>query len=93
LFRKPDWIPRRVYDDGSKTYIQLDDRILHSESPVLFNKRNEVINYRVNKNLIIIDELIEKVTLKINKDKVSIYKKKYKGVPMEQDEEILTGGE
>jgi type IV secretion system protein VirB9 len=88
IFSKPNWIPQRVYDDGSKTYIQLDDRILHSESPVLFNKRNEVINYRVNKNLIIIDELIEKVTLRINKDKVTIYKKKYNGVSPEEEEEI-----
>jgi type IV secretion system protein VirB9 len=78
LFRKPLWLPQRVYDDGSKTYIQLDERMLHAESPVLFNHRNERVNYRVSKNLIIIDELIEKVTLRRGKERVTIVKKNYR---------------
>lgn len=78
IFHKPLWLPKRVYDDGRKTYIQLDERVLHSESPVLFNKSNRRINYRVDKNLIIIDELIEKVTLRLGKEKVVIVKKTYK---------------
>jgi type IV secretion system protein VirB9 len=57
LFKKPVWIPRRVYDDGRKTCIELDEKMLHMESPVIFNKRNERVNYRVKKNLVIIDEL------------------------------------
>lgn len=78
IFKKPLWLPKRVYDDGRKTYIQLDERVLHSESPVLFNKNNSRINYRVDKNLIVIDELIEKLTLKRGKEKVVIVKKTYK---------------
>ena len=78
LFKKPIWLPKRVYDDGRKTYIQLDEKVLHSESPVLFNKNNDRINYRVDKTLIIIDELIEKVTLKLGNQKVVITKKNYK---------------
>ena len=81
VFRKPLWLPKRVYDDGRRTYIQLDERVLHSESPVLFDKRNERINYRVQKNLIIIDELIEKVTLRRSNEKVTIRKKNYKEEP------------
>jgi type IV secretion system protein VirB9 len=77
LFKKPLWLPQRVYDDGAKTYIQLDERILHSESPVMFNDRNERINYRVNKNLIVIDELIEKITFRRGREKVTITKKNY----------------
>lgn len=78
IFKKPLWLPKRVYDDGRKTYIQLDERVLHSESPVLFNKNNSRINYRVDKNLIVIDELIEKLTLKRGREKVVIVKKTYK---------------
>jgi type IV secretion system protein VirB9 len=78
LFKKPLWLPQRVYDDGAKTYIQLDERMLHAESPVMFNHRNERINYRVNKNLIVIDELIEKVTLRRGREKVTIIKKNYR---------------
>lgn len=77
IFRKPLWLPRRVYDDGRRTYIQMDDKVLHTQSPVLFNQRNERINYRVEKNLIVIDELVEKVTLRRGKEKVTIRKKNY----------------
>jgi type IV secretion system protein VirB9 len=86
IFKKPLWLPQRVYDDGAKTYIQMDERMLHSVSPVLFNHRNERINYRVLKNLIIIDELIEKVTLRRGKQKVTV-KKKYYQPPKEIKEE------
>lgn len=77
IFRKPLWLPHRVYDDGRRTYIQMDDKVLHTQTPVLFNQRNERINYRVEKNLIIIDELVEKVTLRRGKEKVTIRKKNY----------------
>jgi type IV secretion system protein VirB9 len=85
IFRKPAWLPVRVYDDGRKTYIQLNERVLHTESPVLFNRRNERINYRVHKNLIIIDELIEKVTLRRGNEKVTVYKKRYARQQEEQE--------
>jgi type IV secretion system protein VirB9 len=78
LFKKPVWIPLRVYDDGRKTYIELDEKMLHTESPVIFNHRNERINYRVKKNLVIIDELIEKITVRRGKEKITITKKKYR---------------
>ena len=81
--------PKRVYDDGRRTYIELNELVLHSESPVLFNKRNERINYRVQKNLIIIDELIEKVTLRRAKEKVVIMKKDYK----EEQKEVVVSPE
>lgn len=78
-FRKPYWIPERVYDDGQRTYIVMKDTVLHMATPVLFNKSNQKINYIVDKNIIIVDELIEKLTLRIGKDKVKITKKKYYG--------------
>lgn len=78
IFKKPLWLPKRVYDDGRRTYIQMDETVLHTQSPVLFNHKNERLNYRVDKNLIIIDELIEKVTLRRGKEKVTIKKKNYK---------------
>lgn len=93
LFKKPVWLPKRVYDDGRKTYIQLDETVLHTESPVLFNKRNQRINYRVDKNLIIIDELTEKLTLRLGKEKVTITKKKFKGKDKEVDETPLENQE
>jgi type IV secretion system protein VirB9 len=88
IFKKPIWLPSRIYDDGRKTYIELDEQMLNMESPVLFNHRNERINYRVHKNLIIIDELIEKVTLRRGREKVTVYKKRYrKSAPVEEKED------
>ena len=77
--KAPVWLPKYVYDNGSKTYFVLDERCLHTELPALFNMKNEIINYRVdtiNKNTLVIDQLIEKATLKLGKQKVTIEKKK-----------------
>ncbi|UTC77071.1 TrbG/VirB9 family P-type conjugative transfer protein [Treponema sp. OMZ 799] len=77
-FKKPIWLPTRVYDDGRKTYIELDEKVLNAELPALFDQKNNIINYRVRKNILIVDSLITKVTLKLNKSKVIIEKKKSK---------------
>lgn len=86
LFHKPVWLPTLVFDDGRKTYIRMNETVLHRESPAVFNRKNELINYRVDGNLIIIDQLIDKVTLKRTNEKVIITKKKYK--PSASDVEI-----
>lgn len=76
-FKKPYWLPTKVYDDGEKTYIEMNRTVLHMTSPVLMNHRNERINYWTDDNLIVINELIEKVTLRLGKQKVTIRKKNY----------------
>lgn len=91
FFKKPYWLPTRIYDDGKKTYVVMNETVLHMTTPVLFNNRNEKINYSVNKNLIVINELIEKVTMRVGKEKVTIKKKSYKEpkeVKIEKTEEI-----
>ena len=82
VFRKPYWLPTRVYDDGKHTYIVMNETVLHMKSPVLFNHKNELINYSVNKNLVVINELIERVTMRVGNEKVTI-KKKYYNEPKE----------
>lgn len=72
---KPDFVPTMVYDDGSFTYIQVDEKVLHSKLPVLFNEKNEIINYEVKSNVFVIPKLITKVSLRIGKEKVIIEKK------------------
>lgn len=79
LFKRPYWLPQRVYDDGRKTYIVMDETVLHMATPVIFNKRNQRVNYFVEKNLIVINELIERVTIRIGWDKVVIRKKRFAG--------------
>ena len=76
IFNKPIWLPKQVYDDGYKTYIVLNEKSLIMKYPIVFNHKNEIINYRTEKNIMIIDQLIEKVTLRLGNQKVSIEKKK-----------------
>jgi type IV secretion system protein VirB9 len=78
IFKRPSWIPRRVYDDGKKTYLYFDPQILQRELPGIFENRNDVINYRVHENLIVIDKLIERVTVRYRGENVTIQKKKGK---------------
>ena len=82
-FKKPDFLPQRVYDDGNKTYIVVDDIVLHKQLPLVFNERNEIVNYTVQKNVFIIPRLINKITLRLGKQKVTVEKKKTKTVNTE----------
>lgn len=77
-FKKPEFLPQRVYDDGYKTYVVVDDIVLHKELPLIFNEKNEIVNYTVQKNIFIIPRLINKLTLRLGKQKVIIEKKKSK---------------
>ena len=44
--------------------------------PTVFKGKREIVNKEVRKNIIVINELIEKVTLREGKEKVTITKKK-----------------
>jgi type IV secretion system protein VirB9 len=75
FFSRPRWLPSLVYDDGRKTYIVFPENVLQRQLPSVFENRNNVINYRVLGNVIIIDKLIEKITVKIENKVVVIEKK------------------
>lgn len=60
------------------TYIQVDEIVLQKKLPLIFNEKNEIQNYTVDKNLFVIPRLINKVTLRVGKQKVIIEKKKTK---------------
>lgn len=75
---RPAWLPVLVYDDGQKTYIVLDKKSLNMTVPTVFKKNREIVNKEFRKNIIVINELIEKVTLRSGRQKVTIIKKKSK---------------
>jgi len=76
---KPRWLPKLVFDDGSKTYITFPESVLNRELPAIFENRKDVVNYRVLDNLIIIDQLVENITVKIQRTEISIKKKNANG--------------
>jgi type IV secretion system protein TrbG len=59
--------PIRVLDDGVHTYIQMDPAILHREAPILAvigpDGKAELVNYRVQGNVYIVDRLFDRARL------------------------------
>jgi len=76
ILKKPYWIPELVFDDGAKTYIRFPSQVLQREMPVVFENRKFILNYRVHGNLIIIDKLIEDISIKIERTEIHITKKR-----------------
>lgn len=74
--KKPVWCPTQVYDNGKFTYIVLDKTSLHTEVPAVFIGKRELSNKEYHNNVIVINQLIKKVTLRLGKSKVTICKKK-----------------
>jgi len=75
VFKKPRWLPTLAYDDGRKTYITFPEQVLTMEIPAVFEDRADIVNYRVYQNIMIIDKLIEKITVKLG-DRTAIVEKK-----------------
>lgn len=92
LFKRPVWTPTLAYDDGEKTYIVLDKKSLHMEIPAVFKGKKEITNKEVRKNVIVLNELIEKVTLRLGKQKVTIEKKITKPKRNDNQEETKVEG-
>ena len=76
FFQKPKWLPTLVYDDGQKTYVTFPDLVLQTELPAVFEDRADILNYRVHGSLMVIDKLIEKITVRLADRAVTIEKKR-----------------
>jgi type IV secretion system protein TrbG len=67
------WTPVRVFDDGSKTYIQMSRNMKNTEAPVFFVKDKRglnLVNYRVKGEYYIIDRLFDEGEFRCGKDDV-----------------------
>lgn len=79
--------PLRVFDDGSKTFIQMPADIQHREAPALVvlgnDGKGEMANYRVQQQTYIVDRLFDRAELVLGAgkkaDKVEITRGKPKG--------------
>lgn len=71
---KESFKPKRVFDDGKKTYIQMPSGVSVREAPVLFAVDESsddliVINYRIVGDYLIADGLIDEGILRVGNDK------------------------
>lgn len=61
----PDWYPRMVFNDGSKTYVKFASNT--QNAPTLFvgdKKKNQIVNYRAHGNYYIVDTVIYQAQLR-----------------------------
>jgi P-type conjugative transfer protein TrbG len=65
--------PRRVFDDGAKTYIQMSPEVTNREAPVLVvlgkDGKGEMVNYRMKDQTYIVDRLFERAQLVLGSGK------------------------
>jgi type IV secretion system protein TrbG len=65
--------PRRVFDDGAKTYIQMPADIQYRETPVLLvigaDGKGEMTNYRVKDQTYMVDRLFDRANLVLGSGK------------------------
>jgi type IV secretion system protein VirB9 len=63
----PSWRPKRVFDDGSRTYIEFPTRLPQYIAPPLFSidisDKLELLNYHVIKNYYIVDRILDRAKL------------------------------
>ena len=78
----PKWKPVRAYIQGDKTIIEFPKNFGSSEAPALValstNNQTQLVNYRVQDNLFVVDKIIDKAALSSgvgkNQTKVEIIK-------------------
>jgi type IV secretion system protein VirB9 len=67
--KPPRWQPLRVFDDGTKTYIQFPINMAAAEAPPLFlvgrGDKAELVNYRYLNGYYVVDRLIDVAELRI----------------------------
>jgi type IV secretion system protein VirB9 len=62
------WRPVRVYDDGSKTYLQMSPEMKSGDAPAIFvmeQKTPILVNFRVKQSLYIVDRLFDRAQLRV----------------------------
>ncbi|EUB98280.1 P-type conjugative transfer protein TrbG [Rhizobium sp. CF080] len=60
------WRPKRVYSDGTKTYVQFPRSISSQDAPVLFvvsGGQNRIVNYRMKNDMMIVDYAVDTAIL------------------------------
>jgi type IV secretion system protein VirB9 len=72
----PEWMPKEVFDDGKKTYINFPESIGTTEAPPLFIRNGDgeadLVNYRVKGHFYIVDRLFDHAELRVGKDPQTI---------------------
>lgn len=73
---RPAWRPLRVFDDGSKTYVEFPASLANGEAPPLFlvgaDGKVELVNYRLRDRFYIVDRIFDAAELRLGLKKQQI---------------------
>lgn len=73
---RPAWRPLRVFDDGSKTYVEFPASLANGEAPPLFvvgaDGKAELVNYRLRDRYYIVDRIFDAAELRLGLKKQQI---------------------
>lgn len=66
---RPEWRPLRVFDDGTRVFVEFPESVAHGELPPLFvlgtDGQAELVNYRVSGRYMIVDRLFAMAELRL----------------------------
>ena len=74
--KTPPWTPLRAFDDGEKTFIEFPPELGVTAAPPLFvlgrNGRAQIVNYRIEGNYYIVDQLFNEAELRLGESPQTI---------------------
>ena len=73
---RPAWRPLRVFDDGTKTYVEFPVSLANGEAPPLFivgaDGKAELVNYRLRDRFYVVDRIFEAAELRLGLKKQQV---------------------
>lgn len=73
---RPAWRPLRVFDDGSKTYVEFPASLANGEAPPLFvvgaAGKAELVNYRLRERFYVVDRIFDAAELRLGLKKQQV---------------------
>lgn len=73
---RPAWRPLRVFDDGSKTYVEFPASLANGEAPPLFvvgaDGKAELVNYRLRERFYVVDRIFDAAELRLGLKKQQV---------------------
>lgn len=66
---RPSWRPLRVFDDGTRTYVEFPASLANGDAPPLFvvgpNGKVELVNYRLRDRFYVVDRIFDAAELRL----------------------------
>ncbi|MHA6768850.1 P-type conjugative transfer protein TrbG [Sphingobium ummariense] len=73
---RPAWRPLRVFDDGSKTYVEFPASLANGDAPPLFvvgsDGKAELVNYRLRDRFYVVDRIFDAAELRLGLKKQQV---------------------